>query len=57
MTEHASADAMMAAAGLTGEFAAGTRPGLTAALAALGPWRRLARMAPADLLKVFANGR
>ncbi len=35
MTEHASADAMMAAAGLTGEFAAGTRPGLTAALDAL----------------------
>ena len=35
MTEHASADAMMAAAGLTGEFAAGTRPGLTAALYAL----------------------
>ena len=35
MTEHASADAMMAAAGLTGEFAEGTRPGLTAALASL----------------------
>ena len=35
MTEHASADAMMAAAGLTGEFAAGMRPGLTAALDAL----------------------
>ena len=35
MTEHASADAMMAAAGLTGEFAAGTRHGLTAALDAL----------------------
>jgi putative ABC transport system permease protein len=30
---------------------------IAAALAALGPWRRLARMAPADLLKVFANGR
>lgn len=30
---------------------------LAAALAALGPWRRLARMAPADLLRVFANGR
>jgi putative ABC transport system permease protein len=30
---------------------------VAAALAALGPWRRLARMAPADLLKVFANGR
>jgi putative ABC transport system permease protein len=28
---------------------------IAAALAALGPWRRLARMAPADLLKVFAN--
>jgi hypothetical protein len=35
MTEHDSVDAMMAAAGLTGEFAAGTRPGLTAALDAL----------------------
>jgi putative ABC transport system permease protein len=30
---------------------------IAAALAALGPWRRLARMAPADLLKVFADGR
>ena len=30
---------------------------IAAALAALRPWRRLARMAPADLLKVFANGR
>jgi putative ABC transport system permease protein len=30
---------------------------IAAALAALGPWRRLARMVPADLLKVFANGR
>lgn len=35
MTEHVSADAMMAAAGLPDAFAAGTRPGLTAALAAL----------------------
>jgi putative ABC transport system permease protein len=30
---------------------------LAAGLAAIGPWRRLARMAPADLLKVFANER
>jgi putative ABC transport system permease protein len=30
---------------------------IAAALAALGPWRRLARMAPADLLKVIADGR
>lgn len=30
---------------------------VAAALAALGPWRRLARLAPADLLKVFANAR
>ncbi len=30
---------------------------LAAGLAAIGPWRRLARMAPADLLRVFANER
>ena len=30
---------------------------IAAGLAALGPWRRLARLAPADLLKVFANER
>jgi hypothetical protein len=35
MTEHSSADAMMVAGGLSGEFAAGVRPGLTAALTAL----------------------
>lgn len=35
MNEHVSADAMMAAVGLIGEFAVGTRPGLTAALASL----------------------
>lgn len=30
---------------------------LAAGLAALGPWRRLARLMPADLLRVFANER
>ena len=30
---------------------------LAASLAALGPWRRLARMAPADLLRVFSHAR
>ncbi len=30
---------------------------LAAGMAAIGPWRRLARMAPADLLRVFANER
>ena len=30
---------------------------LAAGLAALGPWRRLQRLAPADLLRVFANER
>jgi putative ABC transport system permease protein len=30
---------------------------LAAGLAAVGPWRRLARLAPADLLRVFANER
>jgi putative ABC transport system permease protein len=30
---------------------------LAAGLAAIGPWRRLARLAPADLLRVFANER
>lgn len=30
---------------------------IAAGLAAIGPWRRLARLAPADLLRVFANER